>query len=640
MTRARGVALLGVSLASCCAPRVTTPPPPAACPSDTTTLSMGDHRVCVETLPVARGDYRTCVEAGACAPPPFSAHLAWGADHAGEPMPSAPEQARVYCAWAKRRLPTSPESTATVAAFGPAPSGSFRCVTEPGAAARSRAATRPESAEKMTHVNTQAGFASLASLKSALFAALVLDDTGEATCTRLHLEPTKAPGQHELVLFAHAGAAESRHRFELRGGTLRFTQEGRIEDRLAGSDEQSMIFVGGAPWFHGELECSAVPVMRPVVRPFATRTPTDAELADPAKRRQFLVHDDRVFFVREPDRPGNPGRCVRAGFDHDASRPRTSATLRVEARASERFYLVSEYTQQGKVFVSPADDRSWRSGLLPSGLFARKGDAAGWHLGDATLFLHEAQCTASAPPAPHAEPDRRFRHAIIADWTEFARTHREMFWVDPSGQGCERVELEAEPGFPLLSTWTWTPLGGTQGARYDVTVDADGVWLRTPTCVEHTELQGIATHRDGFQIGGSTVFESRAACEAQRKTTHPFVHHCPTLAALARPGPLPPDSLAAHGGASGFLRDGLGQCAPTTIELAPSWNVLTKAPSPPSLEGVWRREGKAFDVYEWPWTHTLFGGRSGAIERRPNGELAIQFEVVHPTLAACKKAKP
>ncbi|MBK7402004.1 MAG: hypothetical protein IPJ34_38595 [Myxococcales bacterium] len=79
---------------------------------------------------------------------------------------------------------------------------------------------------------------------------------------------------------------------------------------------------------------------------------------------------------------------------------------------------------------------------------------------------------------------------------------------------------------------------------------------------------------------------------------------------------------------------------PTTIELAPSWNLLTKDPSPPSLEGVWRREGKAFDVYEWPWTHTLFGGRRGAIERRPNGEIAIQFEVIHPTLAACKKAKP
>lgn len=143
-------------------------------------------------------------------------------------MPSAPEQARVYCAWAKRQAADEPGvdgdgRRVRPRAFGVVPlRDRTRCR---GAVA---GGDPTQSAEKMTHVNTQAGFASLASLKGALFAALVLDDTGEATCTKLRLEPTKVPGQHELVLFAHAGVAESRHPFELRGGTLHFTQEGRI----------------------------------------------------------------------------------------------------------------------------------------------------------------------------------------------------------------------------------------------------------------------------------------------------------------------------------------------------------------------------------------------------------------------------
>lgn len=621
----RGALFASVALLACCAPRpIGAPTPP--CPADTAP-DAAKPGACTERMPVSRGAYRACVEAGACVAPPFSAHLAWGADHAAAPMPPwSVDAARAYCAWAGRRLHAPVE-----------PLG-FRCVADRGAPARAQPPEVPDVAAPGPPPNTEPGLAALRAPNGATFSAVLLDDDGTATCGRLRLERTKAGAA--LVLLAHGKTEERRHPFELRAGTLRFSSAAKVvDDWLVGSSESFKVFVGGSPWLTGDLACTgAVPALRPVVPPGAIAVPTAQELADPSARRRFLAHEDRVLWVREPDVAGAPGRCVRAGFDRDDTRPRRSATLRIEARASERFYLVSDYLRQGKVFVSPVDERSARSGLLLSGLLSRSSDADGWHLGPSTLYLDEARCKAAGPRAPEPPPEPTHRHAIVGAWSEYVRTHHELYWVDPSGAACERVEVVAEEGFPLLSRWTWTPGGVGAPVRYDVTVDADGVFLRTPTCTEHAELEGLATLRDGFRVGGSTLFETRAACEAQRTKTHPFVHRCPAVAARARPGPLPTDSLAAHGGFAGFLRDGLGQCGPSAIELSPSWNVVTTDPALPSLEGVWRREGKVFDVYEWPWTHTLFGDRPGPVARRADGGWAVQFEVLHPTLEGCKKA--
>jgi hypothetical protein len=373
------------------------------------------------------------------------------------------------------------------------------------------------------------------------------------------------------------------------------------------------------------------------------------------------VHDDRVFFLREPDVDGRPrGRCVRAGFavEAEAGPPRTGAALRIEAGEGDRFYLISEYPRQARAFVSAAEDLSGRSGLLPTGLLPLRRDASGWHLGEATLHLDEHRCQAERPHAAYPEANPVFRRGIFAAWIELVRAHDTIYWVDPSGAACERVEISSPDGFPFVATLRFTPRGTSQVATYHVTVDGDGVRFqldpgspakgsegRAPPCVERYELRGLATRGEGLRIGGSTVFTSLAACERERPRTLPFAERCPALAVAARPGPVPEGAIAARGGLSGFMRDGEGRCQRTSVDLRTSFGVWSPEPGPPPLEGVWVRGREVLDVYEWPFARRIFArsrrqvGRWLAAEPRPGGAFALGDEVVYPSESACRAAR-
>ncbi|WP_437664898.1 hypothetical protein [Sorangium sp. So ce1182] len=637
--------------AACPAPR---PQPTLACPADTTLVVASGRRACVETLPVARGAYRECAGANRdCEPPPFRAYVAWGADHADAAMPGvSPVSARAYCAWAGRRLPTPEESMELARVIGAREAEGFRCAAEPGSPARARpiASRRSVSVDGLNRADGADAWAT-----STVFAAPLLGDSGEVTCARLRIE-RGADGQ-QLLWPAVGGDGERRYRFDYRAGTLRFTDPvtGRVEDWLVGDNEQAggAIYVAGTPWIPGDLECTGgAPALRPLPRPWSRSRLAEAALADPEARRRALAHDDRVMFLREPDVAGAPpGRCVRAGLDTDlaAALPRASAALRIEAREGDRFYLITEHAPQGRVFVSAAEDLSGRSGLLPTGLLPLRHDAAGWHLGEATLHFDERTCEAERPRAAYPEANPLFRRGIFAAWITFVREHEAMYWVDPSGAACERVEIASPDGFPLVGTWRWTPRGSGEIATYHVTVDGDGVWLRldgragaAEPCIEHYELRGLETHGEGIHIGGSTIFGSLAACERERPRTLPFAHRCPALAAASRPGPIPADSIAARGRLSGFLRDGEGRCARTAVDLQTSWSVWSREPSPPSLEGVWTRGQEVLDVYEWPFSKRIFrrskrypGGWIAA-EARPGGAFALGDDIVYPTEEACR----
>lgn len=660
----RLLCLLGTSACACAARPAPPSPAPTDCPADTTPVIATGRRACVETLPVARGAYRECARANrGCEPPPFRSYVAWGADHADLTMPGvSPASARAYCAWAGRRLPTPAESTefARVVVDAREAEG-FRCVAEPGSSARARAVASRR-AVSVQGLNRGDGVVYWEARET--YAALLLGDSGEVTCARLRIE-RGADGHPQLLWPAVGSDGERRYPFDYRAGALRFTDPatGRVEDWLVGDNEYAggVVYVAGGPWFPGGLECKdSAPPLRPLARPWSRTLPAEGALADLDARRRFLALDDRVMFLREPDvRGAPPGRCVRAGFDVDGPvvEPRSSAALRIEAGEGDRFYLITEHARQGRVFVSAAEDLTGGSGLLPTGLLPLRRDAEGWHLGEATLHFDERTCEAGRPHDVHPEAAPLLRRGILAAWIAFVREHDAMYWVDPSGAACERVEISSPEGFPLVATWRWTPRGSDEVATYHATVDGDGVQLRldpsfgakgrvsaAPPCIEHHELRGLGTYGEGLRIGGSTVFDSLAACEHERARTMPFAQRCPALSAAARPGPIPADSIAARGGLSGFMRDGDGRCERTSVELRPSFGVWSAEPRPPPFEGVWTRGRDVLEVYEWPFTRRVFL-RSRfypagwiAAEARPGGAFALGDEVVYPTARACSAA--
>lgn len=522
------------------------------CPSDTTLVTVGGERVCVESAPVSRGAYRECAKANVgCERPPFRGYLAWGADHADLPMPLVSEaSARAYCAYAGRRL-------AAAAEWKEEAPDRFRCVAAPGSPARAR--TWPPAIPREGSVRGLNRSDALDSwVRRTVFAAPLLDAAGKVTCTRIRVE--RAPGGGRLLVWPAVGnEPEQRYPFELSAGALRFTdaRTGAVEDWLVGDEEHAggAFYVGGAPWIPGELACSSdTPSLRPLARPFTRGGLTEQELLDPEARRRSVVHEDRVMFLPEPESPGQgaPGakrRCARAGFDLDlAGYPRGSAALRIEAEAGDSFYLISEYSRQGRAFVAAADDASGDSGLLPTGLLSLRRDERGWHLGDATLHFDERACEAAAAHSSYPELDPIFRRRIFAAWIELVRGRDAAYVVDASGAACRRVEIASPDGFPLVGTWRFSPGPGGETAVVRVTVGGDGVWLRLDpssgargggaSCVEHRELRGIALS-DGVRLGDSTVFGSLAACESERRQTKPFVLGCPATPAATGPGAAP-----------------------------------------------------------------------------------------------------
>ena len=566
---------LGLS-ASGCAARPEPAPQPIrveACPSDTTLVTSGGERVCVESAPVSRGAYRECAKANVgCERPPFRRYLAWGADHADLPMPKLSEaSARAYCAYSGRRL-------ASPAEWKEEAPDLFRCVAAPGSPARARtwppAIPRTGSVRGLNRSDALTWW-----VRERLFAAPLLDDAGKVTCARIRVERA-ADGGRFLVWPAVGAEPEKHYPFDLSSGTLRFTdaQTGAVEDWLVGDQEHAggAYFVGGAPWIPGELECeNDAPPVRPLARPFSRGGLTERELLDPEARRRSIVHEDRVMFVPEPERPGQGAtgakrRCARAGFDLDlAGYPRGSAALRIEAEAGDSFYLISEYSRQRRAFVAAADDASGDSGLLPTGLLSLRRDEAGWHLGDATLHEDERACEAAAAHLPYPELDPVFRRRIFAAWIELVRGRDATYVVDTSGAACKRVEMASPDGFPLVGTWLFS--GGTGGEKtgFHVTVDGDGVWLRLDpssggggaSCVEHRELRGLALS-DGVRLGDSTVFGSLAACESERAHTKPFVLGCPAASAAAGSVPAPAAAGPGPAPATGGPRPAPGSAGP------------------------------------------------------------------------------
>lgn len=292
------------------------------------------------------------------------------------------------------------------------------------------------------------------------------------------------------------------------------------------------------------------------------------------------------------------------------------------------------------MFVSPADDRSWRSGSWPlrGCLRARATRRAGssgtrpcsWTRRSAQRARRTPRTPSptggSATPSSPIGPSSRAPIGRCSGSTLRA-------------EGCERVgQLDAEPGFPLLSTWTWTPLGSTQPTRYDVTVDADGVWLRTPSCFRHPAPgRGDAPRR----LPDRWIDRVREP----RRVRGPAQDHAPVRAPLPGPrgarasGASAAHSLAAHGARLASSATASGSAGRPRSSSHPAGMSSPATPRRRRSKGLAPR-GQGVRRLRAAWTHTPSAGRRGAIERRPNGEIAIQFEVVHPTLAACKKAKP
>jgi hypothetical protein len=393
------------------------------------------------------------------------------------------------------------------------------------------------------------------------------------------------------------------------------------------------------------------PPLRPLARPFTGEAPAADD----------FVREERVMYLREPDLPKHPGRCVRAGLvaGPPPARRRPNATLRIEAEDGDRLYLVTEYARHARAFVAPVANPQSEPGLtpiLPSGLLTIRRDAVGWHLGDATLHFDERACEAGPPTAVSTEPEARFRRVMPAAWVAFVREHRALYWVDPSGTTCERVELGFVEGNPLSSDLRWTPRGASQAVTYRVTVDADGIWLQlerpaeagpAAPCVEHYELRGGDVFHGEILLGGSGVFGSAEACEGALPRTRPFVHHCPGVTTL--PAPLPATSLAARGSLSGFMVDGQGGCEPASLDLRSSSSGPPGKPASPPLEGVFRRGNRRFEVYQWPFAERLFwsewtpfkrvhGASWVSAELRLNGDFSLNHDLIHPTASACLAA--
>jgi len=575
----------------------------------------------------------------------------------------SPSSERAYCAFVSRRIAEPPEWREPV-------EGQFRCVAEPGSPARARPEARRT---EVTVAGLNRGDGLDEWLATGVFAAPLLDDSGRVTCAKIQVEAGPG-GARTLVWPAVGGRAETRYPFELRSGVLRFSDAatGAFDDWLVGDEEYAggAIYVRGAPWFPGDLECTtSAPALRPLPRPMSGGGLSDRDLGDVEARRRSLVHDDRVMFLRPPaggDREPM-SRCARVGlgvgFGVDGkgatARPGTSAVLRVEAEEGDRFYLISEYSPQGLAFVSAAEGVSGAAGLIPTGLLPIRRDAEGWHIGGATLHFEEQACEAEPPRAAFEEASPVFRRGVFAAWIAFVRAHDAMYWVDPSGEACERVEISAPDGFPFAGALRWAPRGSGETATYEFTVDGDGLWMHLDPsfgaaqsgspgapCFEHHELRGLTTHGDGLRIGGSAVFESLAACEAERPRTMPFVHRCPAVAEAARPGPLPAGSIAARGGLSGFVPAAGGGCEPISVTLATGFSARSTAAFPAPLEGVWMRGRDVLEVYEWPYSKRLFRrsrrfpARWIAAEPRADGTFALGDEVVYPTEAGCRAAKP